>query len=95
MSTATRPFPRIPEFPLAPTALQRWIRFSAKGGIGKARAKVDRVSEDGDKDLMMLEGDEIIVLMDLKDQTYLVSLSYIEQGQETRSCAALEADCLR
>ncbi|GAA5829356.1 hypothetical protein JCM3766R1_001069 [Sporobolomyces carnicolor] len=71
MSTATRPFPRIPEFPLAPTALQRWIRFSAKGGIGKARAKVDRVSEDGDKDLMMLEGDEIIVLMDLKDQTYL------------------------
>ncbi|GAA5947591.1 hypothetical protein JCM3765_000989 [Sporobolomyces pararoseus] len=70
MSTS-RPFPRPPDFPLAPQDLQRWIRFSAKGGVGKARAKVDRASEDGEKDLMMLEGDEIVVLMDLGADYYL------------------------
>ncbi|GAA5989726.1 hypothetical protein JCM5350_007368 [Sporobolomyces pararoseus] len=70
MSTS-RPFPRPPEFPLAPQDLQRWIRFSTKGGVGKARAKVDRASEDGVKDLMMLEGDEIVVLMDLGGDLYL------------------------
>ncbi|GAA6064401.1 hypothetical protein JCM10212_007139 [Sporobolomyces blumeae] len=60
-----------PTFPLTPVELQRWVRFSAKGGVGRARAKVDRVSEDGDRDLMMLEGDEVVVLMDLGDDCFL------------------------
>jgi len=72
MSTP-KPFPRPPDFPLAPADLQRWLRFSAKGGVGKAKAKVDRVSEDGEKYLMMLEGDDVVVLMDLGSDTYLVS----------------------
>ncbi|GAA5898280.1 uncharacterized protein JCM6883_000979 [Sporobolomyces salmoneus] len=73
MSTSSSriPFDRDLTFPLRPSDLQRWLRFSAKGGIGRARAKVDRVSEDGDRDLMMLQGDEIVVLMELSNGTYL------------------------
>lgn len=69
---ASKPPLRVPDFPLTPQSLERWIRFSAKGGIGRATAKVDRVSEDGESFLMMLEGDEIVVLMDLGQDTYLV-----------------------
>ncbi|GAA6010405.1 hypothetical protein JCM11491_006307 [Sporobolomyces phaffii] len=68
---ASRAHPRPPTFPLDPHDLQRWIRFSAKGGVGRAKAIVDRASEDGTKDLMMLEGDEVIVLMDLGSEAYL------------------------
>jgi len=70
-STSSRAFAGQPRFPLSPVELQRWIRFSAKGGVGKAKAKVDRVSESEDQ-LMMLEGDEIVVLMNMGDDTYLV-----------------------
>lgn len=69
---ASKPPLRVPDFPLTPQSLERWIRFSAKGGIGRATAKVDRVSEDGESFLMMLEGDEIVVLMDLGQDIYLV-----------------------
>ncbi|GAA5936703.1 uncharacterized protein JCM15063_001961 [Sporobolomyces koalae] len=67
----SKAFQHRPTFPLASQDLERWIRFSAKGGVGRARAIADRVSQDGHKDLMMLEGDEVIVLMDLGDDQYL------------------------
>ena len=65
----SRPFLR---FPLSPVELQRWTRFAQKGGIGRARARVDKVSQDAAKDLMFLEGDDIVVLMELGAATYLV-----------------------
>ncbi|GAA5956103.1 hypothetical protein JCM21900_002594 [Sporobolomyces salmonicolor] len=68
---SSKPFPSQPTFPLSPVELQRWVRFSAKGGVGKAVARVDKVSEDASRDLMMLEGDEVVVLMDLGGELYL------------------------
>ncbi|GAA5864059.1 hypothetical protein JCM1840_000689 [Sporobolomyces johnsonii] len=68
---SSKPFPSQPTFPLSPVELQRWVRFSAKGGVGKAVARVDKVSEDASRDLMMLEGDEVVVLMDLGEELYL------------------------
>ncbi|CEQ41937.1 SPOSA6832_03695, partial [Sporobolomyces salmonicolor] len=71
---SSKPFPSQPTFPLSPVELQRWVRFSAKGGVGKAVARVDKVSEDASRDLMMLEGDEVVVLMDLGGELYLVRI---------------------
>lgn len=70
-----KPLATTPTFPLAPLELQRWVRFALKGGIGKAVAKVDKVSEDGVRDLMFLAGDEVRVLMDLGQGRYLVRSS--------------------
>ncbi|GAA6055301.1 hypothetical protein JCM3770_004829 [Rhodotorula araucariae] len=66
-----RPLATHPVFPLSPLELQRWNRFALKGGIGRARAAVDKVSQDAARDLMFLEGDGIVVLMDLGTSTYL------------------------
>ncbi|GAA6008765.1 hypothetical protein JCM10207_001715 [Rhodosporidiobolus poonsookiae] len=70
-SSTAKPLAQHPVFPLSPLELSRWNRFARKGGIGAARAVVDKVSEDGVKDLMFLEGDQVVVLMDLGEQTYL------------------------
>ncbi|BGP40687.1 hypothetical protein JCM10449v2_004649 [Rhodotorula kratochvilovae] len=66
-----KPLAAHPVFPLSPLELQRWNRFAKKGGIGQARARVDKVSEDAVRDLMFLEGDGIVILMDLGASTYL------------------------
>ncbi|GAA5874491.1 hypothetical protein JCM3774_005734 [Rhodotorula dairenensis] len=59
-------------FPLGPAELERWTRFASKGGIGQARAKVDKASQDdGHRDLMFLEGEEIVILLDLGAGSYL------------------------
>ncbi|GAA6031346.1 hypothetical protein JCM8097_005611 [Rhodosporidiobolus ruineniae] len=74
MATATsaaKPLAQHPTFPLSPVALSRWIRFARKGGIGTALARVDRASEDSERDLMMLEGDSVVVLMELGREEYL------------------------
>lgn len=65
-----------PLFPFSPVDLERWQRFASKGGIGKARAKVDKVSQDGgQKDLMFLAGEEIVILLDLGNSSFLASPS--------------------
>ncbi|GJN91048.1 hypothetical protein Rhopal_004063-T1 [Rhodotorula paludigena] len=74
-AAAPKPLASVPTFPLSPAELQRWNRFANKGGIGKAKAKVDRVSEDGERDLMFLQGDMIIVLMELGEARYLILAS--------------------
>ncbi|GAA5961289.1 hypothetical protein JCM8115_001539 [Rhodotorula mucilaginosa] len=61
-----------PVFPLSPADLERWTRFAKKGGIGAARARVDKVSQDGgQRDLMFLEGEEIVILSDLGTGSFL------------------------
>ncbi|GAA5864945.1 hypothetical protein JCM8547_004244 [Rhodosporidiobolus lusitaniae] len=60
-----------PSFPLSPVDLARWNRFARKGGIGTAMARKDKVSEEQGRDLMFLEGDEVVVLMDLGGAEYL------------------------
>ncbi|GAA5981620.1 hypothetical protein JCM11641_003919 [Rhodosporidiobolus odoratus] len=70
-SAPVKPLAQHPAFPLSSVELSRWVRFSKKGGIGLATAKVDKASEDGQKDLMFLEGDQIVVLMDLGAEVYL------------------------
>lgn len=60
-----------PAFPLAATDLARWVKFAMKGGIGKAVAKADRLA-DLDEDLMFLEGDEVVVLLNLDNGDFLV-----------------------
>lgn len=45
-----------------------------KGGIGKAVAKADRLA-DLDEDLMFLEGDEVVVLLNLDNGDFLVRAS--------------------
>ncbi|GAA5987721.1 hypothetical protein JCM10908_007182 [Rhodotorula pacifica] len=61
-----------PLFPLTPADLERWTRFGLKGGIGQARAKADKASHDGgQKDLMFLEGEVIVILLDLGQESYL------------------------
>ncbi|KAF7323173.1 Rab-GAP TBC domain-containing protein [Mycena chlorophos] len=52
------------------TELARWTRFAAKGGIGKATATGDCVAEAADE-LMFLKNDEIVVLLQLTDDTFL------------------------
>lgn len=47
-------------------------KFALKGGIGKARAVVDRMAAD-EESLMFLEGDHIAVLLDLGEGIFLVS----------------------
>lgn len=62
-----------PLFPFSPTDLERWTRFASKGGIGGARAKVDKVSQDGgQRGLMFLEGEKIVILSDLGAGSFLV-----------------------
>ncbi|KAK4698986.1 hypothetical protein P7C70_g7283, partial [Phenoliferia sp. Uapishka_3] len=56
-----------PAFPLSAPDLARWSKFALKGGIGTATATTDVEAEDEEADLMMLEGDEIVVLLDLND----------------------------
>ncbi|GAA5897780.1 hypothetical protein JCM6882_000095 [Rhodosporidiobolus microsporus] len=69
---AAKPLAQQPSFPLSPLELARWNRFAKKGGIGAARARVDKVSADGGvRDLMLLEGDEVVVLMELGGESYL------------------------
>ncbi|GAA5946712.1 hypothetical protein JCM10213_004663 [Rhodosporidiobolus nylandii] len=70
-AAGAKPLAAHPSFPLTPVELSRWNRFARKGGIGTALAKADKVSEDGEKDLMFLEGDRVVVLMDLGTETYL------------------------
>ncbi|GAA5857652.1 hypothetical protein JCM9279_006477 [Rhodotorula babjevae] len=70
-SSSAKPVAAHPVFPLSQVELQRWYRFAQKGGVGRARAKVDKVSQDAARDLMFLEGDEVVVLMDLGSSSYL------------------------
>ncbi|GAA5947403.1 hypothetical protein JCM3775_000861 [Rhodotorula graminis] len=70
-STTAKPVAAHPVFPLSQVELQRWYRFAQKGGVGRARARVDKVSQDAARDLMFLEGDEVVVLMDLGGSSYL------------------------
>lgn len=49
---------------------RKWLRFSDKGGIGKAVSLADRLAESGTDELMFMEGDPIVVLMQL-GQSYL------------------------
>lgn len=44
---------------------RKWLRFSDKGGIGKAVSLADRLAESGTDELMFMEGDPITVLMQL------------------------------
>lgn len=44
---------------------RKWLRFSEKGGIGKAVSIADRLAESGTDELMFMEGDAITVLMQL------------------------------
>lgn len=44
---------------------RKWLRFSEKGGIGQAVSLADRLAESGTDDLMFMEGEPIIVLMQL------------------------------
>ena len=72
--------PQVPRplFPLSPADLERWTRFAKKGGIGAARAKVDKVSQDGgQRDLMFLEGEEIVILSDLGAGSFLVRFTLL------------------
>ena len=71
-ASTAKPVAALPVFPLSQVELQRWYRFAQKGGVGRARAKVDKVSQDAARDLMFLEGDEVVVLMDLGASSYLV-----------------------
>jgi hypothetical protein len=67
-----------PVFPLSPADLERWTRFAKKGGIGAARARVDKVSQDGgQRDLMFLEGEEIVILSDLGTGSFLVRFTVL------------------
>ncbi|GAA5899074.1 hypothetical protein JCM8208_002997 [Rhodotorula glutinis] len=70
-TTSAKPVAAHPVFPLSQVELQRWYRFAQKGGVGRARARVDKVSQDAARDLMFLEGDEVVVLMDLGGSSYL------------------------
>ena len=69
MSTPTV---QAPAFPLSPAELGKWSRFAIKGGIGHATAKEDRIAE-GTDELMFMEGDELVVLIDLGKGEYIVS----------------------
>lgn len=63
------PFPP-PALPLTPRELVRWVRFGEKGGLGLARAEVDRIAVgDG---LMFIRGDVITVLVQLAEGLFLV-----------------------
>ena len=61
-----------PDFPLTAADLSRWTRFGVKGGIGLADALNDKLAE-GAEELMFLQGDEIVVLLELEGGAYLVS----------------------
>lgn len=79
--------PTGPDFPLTATDLSRWTRFGVKGGIGRAEALTDKLAE-GAEELMFLQGDEIVVLLDLEGGSYLVSLSSgSQEGWELMECA--------
>jgi hypothetical protein len=67
------PLAAAPTFPLSSSELGRWEKFGRKGGIGKAIALNDCEQMDA-ADLMFLADDEIVVLLDLGDDMYLVSL---------------------
>jgi len=47
------------------TTPRKWLRFSDKGGIGKALAIIDKLAESGTDELMFMDGDELVVLMQL------------------------------
>ncbi len=66
------PTVQAPTFPLSPTELGKWSRFAIKGGIGRAVAKEDRIAEGMDQ-LMFIQGDELVVLIDLGKGEYIVS----------------------
>lgn len=60
-------------FPLSAKELSRWTRFALRGGIGKGTCLFDReVAEEGD--LMFFKEEEIIYLLALNEDQYLVSL---------------------
>ncbi|KAK9899458.1 hypothetical protein P389DRAFT_178616 [Cystobasidium minutum MCA 4210] len=61
------------QLPLTATALRKWLRFSDKGGIGKAVSLIDKLAENGTDELMFMEGDPITVLMQLDNGRYLGS----------------------
>lgn len=46
---------------------RKWLRFSEKGGIGRAVSLADKLAESGTDELMFMEGEPITVLMQLSE----------------------------
>lgn len=76
-----------PVFPLSSAELSSWAKFASEGGIGAALAVRDEEAEDATRDLMFLEGDEIVVLQKLagNPERYLVSSRRSCRRPETSS----------
>lgn len=81
------PTVQAPTFPLSPTELGKWSRFAIKGGIGHAVAKEDRIAEGMDQ-LMFIQGDELVVLIDLGKGEYVVSPALSPSPSSTPAVAS-------
>lgn len=46
---------------------RKWSRFGQKGGIGRAKGKVDKLAEPGSDELMFMEDEEVVVLTLLRE----------------------------
>ena len=46
---------------------RKWSRFGQKGGIGRAKGKVDKLAEPDSDELMFMEDEEVVVLALLRE----------------------------
>lgn len=64
-NASSPPIDMFVQLPLSASALRKWTRFAEKGGIGKAVGKLDKLAEPDTDQLMFMEGEELVVLMQL------------------------------
>ena len=65
---------------------RKWLRFSEKGGIGRAVSLADKLAESGTDELMFMEGEPITVLMQLSEySTHRHVLTLIHAGIKART----------
>ena len=48
---------------------RKWSRFGQKGGIGRAKGKVDKLAEPDSDELMFMEDEEVVVLALLRESS--------------------------
>lgn len=52
---------------------RKWSRFGQKGGIGRAKGKVDKLAEPDSDELMFMEDEEVVVLALLRESSRRVT----------------------